>query len=153
MIYSQQIHGKGLTKEREYLEGWRRARAELQNYRQRVQTETEQAARLTQRRILEPLLYVADSFHAITQHVPETLKKDTWAQGVIHVTRQFDQLLEEYKLKQLGEIGEQFDPHLHEVIEQVEEKGKSPGTIAQVIHHGYRLGDFVIRPAKVKVFV
>lgn len=150
---AQKVHGSGPSKkEEEYLQGWQRARAELLNYRQRVQAETQQATKKAQRKFLEPLLQLADNFQAIATHVPEELKTNSWAQGVVHVTRQLDQLLAEYQLEPVGIVGEKFDPQIHEAVDQVIEEGKESGTVAAVITRGYRIQDSIIRPARVTVF-
>ena len=151
---AQHLHGSRSSskKEEEYLQGWQRARAELLNYRQRVQAETQQATQKAQRKFLEPLLQLADNFQAIAQHIPEDLNKNSWAQGVVHVARQFEQLLVEYQLEPLGVVGEKFDPQIHEAVDQVTEEGKESGTIAAVITRGYRMQNSIIRPARVKVF-
>jgi molecular chaperone GrpE len=47
-------------------------------------------------------------------------------------------------------LEEEFDPHFHDVIESVEKEGES-GTIIEVVQKGYKVGDKLLRPAKVKV--
>ena len=47
--------------------------------------------------------------------------------------------------------GEQFDPQLHEAVAQQPIEGAESGTVAEVFQQGYRLGDTVLRPARVLV--
>ena len=47
--------------------------------------------------------------------------------------------------------GEPFDPHLHEAVAQQPADGAQPGTVLEVVQNGYRLGDDVLRPARVVV--
>ena len=60
---------------------------------------------------------------------------------------------EKYGLRRVGEVGETFDPKLHEAIVQVYSKDVSVNTIADVIEPGYALGERLLRPAKVAVSV
>jgi molecular chaperone GrpE len=152
MMYSSQIHGPqtGPSREQEYLSGWQRARAELENFHKRSGADREEQTTRLKRQLIEPLLDVADNFQAITKHLPEELKKDNWAQGVMHVVRKLDDVLSAYEITTIGKAGEPFDPARHEAITQ--EKGQAPpGQVLEVISPGYALGHFVIRPAKVKV--
>lgn len=150
MINSTPVHSKtSSNKEKEYLEGWQRARAELDNFRKRTHEELGSRQERLKGQIIEPLLQLADNFAAMTAHVPETLKEDAWAQGVLHIGRQLEQILQEFGVESIGTIGEQFDPRLHEVVG--EEKGDTPNQVAAVTRAGYKIGDTVIRPAQVKV--
>jgi molecular chaperone GrpE len=69
------------------------------------------------------------------------------------VAQKLRTIFERYGLVQVGEVGEAFDPKLHEAIAQLPDKGASSETIAEVIQPGYRLGDRLLRPAKVAVSV
>ncbi len=155
MIYSSQIHGPAASgpapsKEQEYLAGWQRARAELDNIHKRAGADREEQRDRLKRQLVEPLLDVADNFQAISKHLPPELQKDNWAQGVMHVVRKLDDVLSAYEITTIGKVGEQFDPSQHEAIS--EEKGQAPpGQVVEVVSPGYALGHFVIRPAKVKV--
>jgi len=153
MKYSHHLHGAGASsKEQEYLEGWKRARAELVNYRQRVEASGAQASEAMKRALLEPLMSIADNFQAITQHVPPEIEEHAWTQGVLHVARQFDQLLREYGLTVIGKAGEPFDPRRHEAVKEVPAEEHTQHTVAEVTHRGYQIGETVIRPAKVTVY-
>jgi molecular chaperone GrpE len=60
---------------------------------------------------------------------------------------------EKYGLQKVGEVGEPFDPKLHEAIVQVYSKDVTVNTVADVIEPGYALGERLLRPAKVAVSV
>lgn len=149
MIYSSTLHAVSSSREQEYLAGWQRARAELDNFRKQL-LEEQGARQLSARReVVESLLLLADNFQALTQHMPENLQSDSWAQGVLHVARQFEQLLNEYGVTQLNPQGQIFDPQLHEAIEEVD--GEESGLVMAVLQPGYVMGDIVLKPAKVRV--
>jgi molecular chaperone GrpE len=151
MIYSAQLHSGATDKEQEYLAGWQRARAELDNFRKRVLADREQERRRVKQEVIESLLTLADNFQALVRHIPEDRQDDTWVQGVIHITRQFDQVMQEYGIKQINPQGKPFDPTVHEAVAQVKQPGQRSGLIVEVLQPGYQLGGAVIRPAKVKV--
>ncbi|MDA1168844.1 MAG: nucleotide exchange factor GrpE [bacterium] len=134
------------SKEQEYLEGWKRARADLENVQKRMNDTRIQERAILKRTIAEPLIVLADNFRSLIEHAPDT--KDPWAAGVLHVARQFDQILEEFGVELIQDTGIVFDPVIHEAIEEVEgEEGK----IIEVVQVGYKIGDITVRPAKVKV--
>ena len=159
MIYSTQIHGPQVaapiaseSKAQEYLAGWQRAQADLENFHKRASADKAEQKVQLKRQLVEPLLGVADNFQAITKHLPPELQKDNWAQGVMHVVRKLDDVLSAYEITTIdkAQVGSKFDPSLHEAIS--EEKGQAPpGQVLEVVSPGYALGHFVIRPAKVKV--
>jgi molecular chaperone GrpE len=151
MIHARQSHAAGTGKEKEYLEGWQRSRAEFLNFRRRMH---EQQSELEQRllvKVIEPLLAIADNFQAMVQHVPKELKDNAWVTGVTHIARQVEQLLASYDVRPVGAVDQDFDPKQHEAIEHVAEDGKPPGKVVAVIKAGYALNSTIIRPAKVKV--
>lgn len=137
------------TKEQEYLEGWQRARAELDNYKKRMSQERSETLERLKAITIEPLLQLSDNFAAMTAHVPKSLQKDPWVQGVLHVGRQLETILQEFGLEPIGKVGEEFNPRMHEVVG--EEKGEKPNHVAAVVRTGYKIGETIIRPAQVRV--
>ncbi len=140
-----------INKEKEYLDGWKRAKAELINFKQHTEARSKQEREYIKRDVIIPLLTLADNFNALIDHTPDELKDDSWTQGVQHVAKQFQTILEEYGVTQIGKKEEAFDPNKHEAIEKTKKKGIKSGTITEVIQTGYKIGDTIIKPAKVKV--
>lgn len=147
MFSSSHIHGQKNSKEQEYLEGWQRARADLENVRRRMAESTVNQKQALKRDIVEDLLGLADNFRALTAHAPDP--KDPWVQGVLHVARQFEQVLADFGVEIIADTGGAFDPKIHEAVEEVE--GKESGIVQEVVQAGYKIGETVIRPAKVKI--
>lgn len=154
MIHSTEIHNPASLKTQEYLEGWRRARAELANFRQRALGDNARQAWLNKRAVLEPLLAAVDLLITSQNHFPAHLKQDPWAQGIQHSIHQVEKSLAECGITTINALQQRFDPHRHEAIEQVG-NDKYPhvasGTIVDIVQPGYMLDDQVIRPAKVRV--
>lgn len=154
MIYAARAHGARASREQEYLEGWQRARAELHNWRRRRQAQ--QGAELARARqeAIVPLLQLADNFQALLQHVPAELVDHAWVDGVSHVARQMEQLLREFGVEIINGAPVPFNPAWHEAVASVPGgKGAVSGQVVEVVQPGYKMGEWILRPAKVKVAV
>jgi molecular chaperone GrpE len=78
---------------------------------------------------------------------------DNWRKGVEYIYAQMNMIFEEYGVKEIGEVGEDFDPNIHQSIEMTPtDKKEDNHKISEVIQKGYKLGDRVIRVARVNVF-
>ena len=151
MIHGSNIHSDAAKAAHEYLAGWQRARAELDNYRKRMHAGQQALQEKQVRALVEPLLGLNDNFRAMVEHVPADLAEHPWVQGAVHIARQLSDILTEFKVTVIEPTGGMFDPSLHEAVEHVAGSTLPSGTIVTVVQAGYRLGDTVLRPAKVKV--
>jgi molecular chaperone GrpE len=150
MKHSREIHSNS-GKAKEYLAGWKRSRAELVNFQARVSSDQIDRDKRNQRQVIEDLMPVVDNFQAIIAHMPTELSDSSWAEGVLHVAKQLEQVLAQYNVKKIKAEGAKFDPMQHEAIDMVKNKKITSGYIIEVLQPGYTMGDEVIRPAKVKV--
>jgi molecular chaperone GrpE len=152
MHHSSTIHSTVSDTAKEYLAGWQRSRAELDNFRKRMQAGQLQQQEHYVRALLEPLLPLNDNFRAMVSHLPPELKDDPWVSGVLHIARQLSDTLAEFEVVTLEPAkGASFDPRLHEAIEHVANTEVPSGAIVEVVQAGYQLKDKTLRPAKVKV--
>lgn len=136
------------SREQEYLDGWKRARADLENLQKRMGDMRIQEQQTLKRSVAESLIVLADNFKALTAHAPDS--QDPWVAGVLHVARQFDQTLSDFGIETIETVGVAFDPTIHEAVEEVAGEGES-GTVTEIVQVGYKIGDTTVRPAKVKV--
>jgi molecular chaperone GrpE len=74
-----------------------------------------------------------------------------WAIGFQMILSQFKDVLTNQGVTPFTSEGASFDPHLHEAVETVATEDYPPGTVVQESLRGYKMGDRVIRPARVKV--
>ena len=129
-----------------------RARADLYNLQQEYQgfvrrsresaaghRETGQAA------VVEALIPVLDEIELARQHGDLTGTFETTAGKLESI------LAEKYSLERFGAVGEVFDPTLHEALMATESSEVTEPTIAAVLQPGYRLGERVVRAARVQV--
>jgi len=126
-----------------------RLAADFDNYKKRVTREREEYVALANARLLTELLPVLDDLEralaAAEQHEEAQLEE-----GVRLVHRSLAALLERHGIE-LIETDGKFDPHVHEaLLSQPSEEAES-GIVINVVQKGYKLGDRVVRPARVIV--
>lgn len=138
----------------EYLVGWQKERADFANYKKQEEDRKAMFSESMRERILSRFLTVMDSFNMAFSNREAWEKVDaSWRTGIEYIYSQMNTVFEEYGVKEIGKLGEVFDPNLHESLEMVETNKKEENhTIAQVIQKGYKIGDRVLRPARVNVF-
>ncbi|MFH1354272.1 MAG: nucleotide exchange factor GrpE [bacterium] len=151
MTHASTLHSPARLKEQEYLAGWQRARAELDNFRKRMFEEQSSQQQRTRQEVVTSLLELADNFQSMANHLPDELAGHSWTQGVMHIARQLQNLLHDYGVTPINTVGDQFNPSQHEAISHTKTPKIKSGRITKVVRVGYKMGDIVIRPAKVKV--
>ena len=104
--------------------------------------------------ILTRFLMVMDSFNMAFSNKEAWAKVDEgWRKGVEYIYSQINTIFEEYGVKPVGVEGENFDPNIHESIVVVDTNEKKlEHRVAQVIQQSYKLGERIIRPARVNVY-
>jgi molecular chaperone GrpE len=138
----------------EYLTGWQKERAEFANYRKQDDERRAIFSESLRERILTRFLTVSDSFNMAFANKEAWAKVDeNWRKGVEYIYTQLNTIFEEYGVKAIGEEGDIFDPNIHQSIDVVEtDKKEMEHKVATVIQKGYKLGERVIRPARVNVY-
>ena len=129
------------TKRDEYLALAQRVQADFENYRKRAAREQE--------RLVHELLPVLDDLER-TLEAAERHEEAALVDGVRLVERSLRKALEKEGLVEIATDGS-FDPHVHEALLAQTREGAEPGTVVEVLQRGYRMGDKVVRPARVIV--
>ncbi|HEX5449697.1 MAG TPA: nucleotide exchange factor GrpE [Gaiellaceae bacterium] len=137
------------TRERdEYLDALQRLKAEFDNYRKRVARDDAERAARTAERLLSSLVPVLDdlerALEAAAEHEEAKLED-----GVRLVYRSLADLLAREGLVEVPTDGA-FDPHTQEAL-LAQPSEAEEGTVIQVLQKGYKLGDLVLRPARVVI--
>jgi molecular chaperone GrpE len=131
-----------------YLELAQRTQAELENVRKRAARDIAQAGQRAKANLVRELLPIVDNLErALATANPE---EDHLAEGVRLVHVELVNTLERNGIMAFDPAGEQFDPNVHEAISMREGENGS-GIVLDVVEKGYKLGDNVIRPARVVV--
>jgi molecular chaperone GrpE len=130
-------------------ERYLRLAADFDNYRKRVAREHAQLSARASERVLDELLPVLDdlerALEAAAKHEEAKLEE-----GVRLVHRALVALVQRHGLSEIEADGA-FDPHVHEALLTQPGEGAEQGAVLQVLQKGYRLGDKVLRPARVIV--
>src|SRR3990167_10345353 len=138
----------------EYLTGWQKERADFINYKKEEENRKSLFSEAMQERILTRFLSVLDSFNMAMGNKEAWEKVDKgWRLGMEHISSELNKIFEEYGVKPVSEVGETFDPNIHQSIDLVPTEHKElDHKIAEVVQKGYKLGERVIRPARVNVY-
>jgi molecular chaperone GrpE len=142
-----------LQKERdEYLELAQRARADFENYRKRAARESEDALRRGKTEVGRAVLPALDSLErALASHDGE-VENGGLSEGLALVHRELESALGAAGIEAIDPAGEKFDPSLHEALSsRPAEDGEDSGVVVETVQRGYRLGETLIRPARVVV--
>ena len=131
----------------EHLDDLKRVQAEYANYRKRVDRDRHVARELAIVEIMTAFLPVLDDLDLAEEH------GDLEGSPLELVAQKMRTLFERYGMERVGEVGEPFDPKLHEAIARLPNADVEVETIADVVQTGYRLGERLLRPAKVAVSV
>jgi molecular chaperone GrpE len=133
-----------------------RALAESENIRRRAERERDEARRYGAVGLARDVLAVADNLRRALDLVPENARKqsellDALLVGIEGTERQLLSAFDKHQIKKVEPLGERFDYNLHQAMFEVENTGKPPGTVVQVMQPGYVLLDRLLRPAMVGV--
>ncbi len=129
----------------EYMDGWQRAKADYVNALKRFDEEAKTSETRGIVKAVETLLPAFDALERSKEHseIPE---------GFLAIARQLENAFTALGLTALGVIGEHFNPALHDALGQdVVGSSQMDDTVTAVLEKGWQIGDFVVRPAKVRV--
>jgi molecular chaperone GrpE len=137
----------------EYMDGWQRAKADYVNALKRFGEDAKASELKGKIKAVETLLPAFDALERAKEHgeIPE---------GFMAIAKQIENAFAALGLEEIGKVGEKFDPAIHEAFARdVAENIETDDTVTAILEKGWRVsstelgtsGDFVIRPAKVKV--
>lgn len=133
----------------DYKERWIRVSADFQNFRKRVMQERIEAYNKGKEDAVLALLPILDNMERALSSLTENADLKAFRQGMELIVRLFHDALKRLDVEPIP--SEKFDPYYHEAFERVERDDVEDGTIVGVVEQGYKMGDKVIRPAKVRV--
>jgi molecular chaperone GrpE len=121
-----------------------RLQAEYVNYKRRVDRDRDLARKVTIEGVLKDFLSVLDDVRSAREH--EELNG-----GFKAVAEEIERVTSKYGLETFGEAGEPFNPHIHEALLHAHAEGIDGPTCVEILQPGYRIGDRILRPARVAV--
>ena len=157
----------------EYLDGWKRAKADFSNYKKDEFKRIESILKLSNEQLVRDLIVVLDSFDLAITALQSQIKADDMQidadknisdnqrldrrtsapleRGMYLIRSQLEDVLKRYGLARIAVTeGDQFDPSTQEAVASVE-SDKPSGSVVEEVERGYTLGEKVIRAARVKV--
>ncbi len=129
----------------EYMDGWQRAKADYVNALKRFGEDTRRAELRGKVMAVETLLPAFDALERSKEHseIPE---------GFLAIAKQLESAFASLGLEEIGKVGEKFNPAFHEALGQDNvESAEEDDIITAILEKGWRVGDTVIRAAKVRV--
>ncbi len=129
----------------EYRDGWQRAKADYVNALKRFGDDAKASESRGKIRAVETLLPAFDALERAKEHgeVPE---------GFLAIARQLESAFATLGLEEIGNVGEKFNPALHDALGQDPANYiETDDTITAVLEKGWKVGEYIIRPAKVRV--
>jgi molecular chaperone GrpE len=121
-----------------------RLQAEYVNYKRRVDRDRDLARKVTIEGVLKDFLSVLDDVRSAREH--EELNG-----GFKAVAEEIERVTSKYGLESFGEAGDPFNPHIHEALLHAHAEGVDGPTCVEILQPGYRIGDRILRPARVAV--
>lgn len=126
------------NKEEEYLNNWKRERADFLNYKKEEAKRVEEFVKFANEDLILEAIEVLDDLELAVKELPNV--------GLEQIIKKFNELFKKYGVERI-DVGGKFDPNLHEAVEIIEEGGgKMVGVRA-----GYTMHGKLIRPARVKL--
>ena len=126
-----------------------RTRADFDNYRKRVQREGDSATQAGKRQLVLALLDVMDDFERAFAYANTAPASILAGARVIH--QRLTAVLRAQGVVPYSSAGQPFEPALHDAVDVIHTDQASPGVVLDELSHGYRWGDEVLRPARVRV--
>ena len=121
-----------------------RLQAEYVNYKRRVDRDRDLVRKVSIEGVLKDFLSVLDDVRSAREH--EELNG-----GFKAVAEEIERVTSKYGLETFGEAGEPFNPHIHEALLHAHAEGIDGPTCVEILQPGYRIGDRILRPARVAV--
>ena len=137
------------AKAQEHLDDLKRLAAEFENYKKRTAREQASLSTRATEHLVKELLPIVDDLERALE-AAEKHEEAKLEEGVGLVHRALAGVLARTGLAEIETDGA-FDPHVHEALLAQPVEGAKPGSVVQVLQKGYRLGDRVLRPARVVV--
>jgi len=147
----QKLLEKCEKEKKEYLEGWKRERADFLNYKKDEIERIEGLIKYANEELILKFLPILDNLEIAEKNISENLKENEEVKGLLQIKAQILDFLKSQGLSEIKALGELFDPYFHEAIEEIEDKEKDSGIIIEEVRKGYLLNNKVLRPSRVKI--
>lgn len=156
--YVEELESRTKAAEKQVLE----VQARFDQLRQQLQRETDETRQRLNRsaderaagekaRFIAALLPAMDDLNRAIDAVSEDAPREAIQEGIRRIASSFQSALTNAGVEPIVSVGEQFNPELHEAVDTEEAAGDMDGRVIEEYSRGFRLGDRLLRPARVKV--
>lgn len=135
----------------EYLNGWKRAKADLINYKREESQRFADMAKYSRQNFIFQILPILDNLFLTAKEMPKELMENLHVKGLLQIKVQLEYFLKSNGVEAIESLGQKFDPNFHEVVQMVDAPDQESGTIIEETQKGYKIDGNLLRPAKVKV--
>lgn len=136
----------------EYMDGWQRAKADYVNALKRFGADFAMSEFRGKVQAVETLLPAFDALERAKEHLPTGRQAEGMPEGFLAIAKQLESAFAALGLEEVGKVGEKFNPAYHEALGQdTAESLETDNALTVVLEKGWRVGEVVIRPAKVRV--
>lgn len=142
---------KAETEAAEWRDKYLRLQAEFDNYRKRTLKEKMSLVESGGENVIKALLPVVDDVDRALAAMEKSDDVEALRGGVRLISQKFNEVMRQQGVSEIEAVGKEFDVDVHEAVARFPIDGKNSGEIIDVVQKGYKLGDKVIRYAKVVV--
>lgn len=139
----------------EYLAGWKRAQADYANLQREVTAQRIEMGKHATAEVVLSFLPVYDYFKRALAHVPpeseQSASVKNWFAGTQHIVGMFKMTLSQFGVEEIEVRGKPFDPHTMDAVKEDVREGVEAGTVIEEVEGGYKMGEKILKAAKVIV--
>ncbi len=136
---------------KEYLDRLKYLQADFENYRKRLEKETQETVQRSNEKLIANLLTMMDDLERALETGKRTENVGALLQGVEMIYKNLCAMLEHEGLRRIDSLGKPFDPNTHEILAKVPAKDCEEGTVVEEVRKGFMFKGKVIRPSVVKI--
>ena len=131
----------------DYKDKYLRAHADYQNLVRETNARRAEWAQMSEVQVLEAFIPVYDNFKKAAAHQPteESSAWKNWGMGIGFIEKQFAEVLKRFGIEEIETVGTEFDPNMHEAVEEEIHEDVPMDQIVREIESGYKKGDKVIK--------
>ena len=134
----------------ESIERLHRCLADFDNYKKRQVEQQKEFTKYASEGVISDMLPVLDNFHAATGHIPDGEADNPWVTGIMFIQQQMEKVFEEHDVTKIEvSVGDEFNPNIMEAVKNNDEKLDEYATVEKIAQPGYKIGEKVLRPARV----
>lgn len=150
-----EIENGDAQKAAEYFAGWKRAQADYTNLQKEMTAQRAEMGKHATAEVVLNFLPVYDYYKRALAHLPPEEEQSpsvkNWFTGTKHIAGMFKMTLSQFGVEELDVVGKQFDPHSMDAIKEEVRIGADAGIVLEEVESGYRMGEKILKAAKVVV--